>query len=93
MDADFWSPKEVAEYLGVKPQTVHRYRVRSDDLRKRQAAGEEVTPTQLAGALPMEDQMMGRTPVWRPETIVEWKKRRRGRGVGGGRPRKKPAEG
>lgn len=83
---------DIAEYLGVKLPTVHTYRIRGQKLRQRQADGEDLTPEQLAVGLPTEDTMMGRTPVWRPETIVEWKKRRRGRGVGGGRPRKESAE-
>lgn len=30
--------------------------------------------------------MVGRTPTWTPEQIIEWSKTRPGQGVGGGRP-------
>lgn len=39
--------------------------------------------------LPEPDVMIGRTRGWIPETIDEWNASRPGRGVGGGRPRKK----
>lgn len=39
--------------------------------------------------LPEPDVMIGRTRGWLPETIDEWNASRPGRGVGGGRPRKK----
>lgn len=39
--------------------------------------------------LPEPDAMIGRTRGWLPETIDRWNAKRRGRGVGGGRPRKK----
>jgi len=82
---------DIADYLGVKLPTVHTYRIRGQKLRQRQADGEDLAPEQLLVGLPPEDAMMGRTPVWRPGTIVEWKKRRRGQGRGGGRPRKASA--
>ena len=40
--------------------------------------------------LPEPDVMIGHTRGWLPETIDEWNANRPGRGVGGGRPRKKP---
>lgn len=39
--------------------------------------------------LPEPDVMIGRTRGWLPETIDQWNAQRPGRGVGGGRPRKK----
>ncbi|KAA8828303.1 hypothetical protein [Bifidobacterium tissieri] len=42
--------------------------------------------------LPDPDAMIGRTRGWLPETIDEWNANRPGRGVGGGRPRKRPKE-
>ena len=42
-----------------------------------------------AYALPAPDVMIGRTRGWLPETIDQWNASRPGRGVGGGRPRKK----
>lgn len=42
--------------------------------------------------LPQPDATIGRTRGWLPETIDQWNAQRPGRGVGGGRPRKHPAE-
>jgi predicted DNA-binding transcriptional regulator AlpA len=39
--------------------------------------------------LPEPDALIGTTRGWLPETIDQWNARRPGRGVGGGRPRKK----
>lgn len=39
--------------------------------------------------LPQADVTVGKARGWRPETIDEWNARRPGRGVGGGRPRKR----
>ncbi|AKV55090.1 helix-turn-helix transcriptional regulator [Bifidobacterium actinocoloniiforme] len=39
--------------------------------------------------LPEPDVIVGRTRGWKAETIDEWNRNRPGRGVGGGRPRKK----
>lgn len=43
--------------------------------------------------LPEPDAMIGRTRGWLPETIDRWNASRPGRGVGGGRPRKKAEDG
>lgn len=40
--------------------------------------------------LPEPDVRIGRTRGWAAETIDEWNANRPGRGVGGGRPRKRP---
>ena len=42
--------------------------------------------------LPEPDAMIGRTRGWLPETIDGWNTKRPGRGVGGGRPRKKTSD-
>lgn len=42
--------------------------------------------------LPQPDALIGRTRGWLPDTIDQWNANRPGRGVGGGRPRKHPAE-
>ena len=42
--------------------------------------------------LPQPDALIGRTRGWLPDTIDQWNAQRPGRGVGGGRPRKHPAE-
>ena len=39
--------------------------------------------------LPEPDVTIGRTRGWLPETIDQWNAQRPGRGVGGGRPRKR----
>lgn len=39
--------------------------------------------------LPEADVTVGRARGWMPSTIDEWNAKRPGRGVGGGRPRKK----
>ncbi|TPF96856.1 hypothetical protein EP30_05420 [Bifidobacterium sp. UTCIF-39] len=46
----------------------------------------------LSLKLPEPDATIGRTRGWLPETIDEWNANRPGRGVGGGRPRKRPKE-
>ncbi|MFG1941609.1 hypothetical protein [Nonomuraea sp. NPDC048826] len=84
VDADYWTMTDIAEYFGVKLQTVHGYRRRGRQLRKRAADGEPLSAEQLAAGLPQEDNMIGRTPVWRPSTITSWKWP--GKGAGGGRP-------
>ena len=62
------------EYLGVK-QVAERLGITSGGL--------------LNLKLPEPDATIGRTRGWLPETIDEWNAQRPGRGVGGGRPRKK----
>lgn len=42
--------------------------------------------------LPDPDAPIGRTRGWLPETIDAWNAARPGRGVGGGRPRKRTSE-
>ena len=63
------------EYLGVK-QVAERLGITSGGL--------------LNLKLPEPDATIGRTRGWLPETIDEWNAQRPGRGVGGGRPRKRP---
>lgn len=75
-DADYWTMADIAEYLGVKLRSVHTYRLR----------GQKGEP----GGLPQEDKVLGRTPVWKPATILGWE--RPGQGAGGGRPRKDRTE-
>ena len=66
------------EYLGVK-QVAERLGITSGGL--------------LNLKLPEPDAMIGRTRGWLPETIDGWNAKRPGRGVGGGRPRKKQVTG
>jgi transposase len=56
---------DIAAFLGVKVASVRRYRARPRE----------------RGGLPPEDHMFGRTPVWKPPTIVHWHEHeRRGQG-------------
>lgn len=71
-EADWWTIAEVAAYLGVRESTVIVYRNRGKK--------------GLASGLPPEDHKFGATPVYKPTTIINWK--RPGQGTGGGRPRK-----
>lgn len=66
-----------AEYLGVK-QVAERLGITQGAL--------------LSLSLPEPDALTGRTRGWLPETIDEWNAARPGRGVGGGRPRKRLAD-
>ncbi|GII88255.1 hypothetical protein Ssi03_62450 [Sphaerisporangium siamense] len=72
--AEWWTTEDVAAYLDVAQTTVWVYRQRG---KKGDASG-----------LPDEDELVVRTPRWRPNTIIVWAKNRPGRGTGGGRPRK-----
>jgi FixJ family two-component response regulator len=56
--------KEIAAQLGVKPETVRTYHAK-----RKQRYG-----------MPPADEHVGRTPVWREETINAWIRRRRGQG-------------
>ncbi|MGG7112984.1 helix-turn-helix transcriptional regulator [Bifidobacterium catenulatum] len=65
------------EYLGVK-QVAERLGITQGAL--------------LSLNLPEPDALTGRTRGWLPSTIDRWNVTRPGRGVGGGRPRKKPVD-
>lgn len=54
--ADWWTIDDVAAYLGVKPESARRYRGRPLE----------------RGGLPAEDRMFGRTPAWKPQTVITW---------------------
>ena len=62
------------EYLGVK-QVAERLGIS--------------TAAASAYRLPEPDALIGSTRGWKPETIDAWNAARPGRGVGGGRPRKR----
>lgn len=64
--ADWWTMDDIAAHLGVKPTSIRRYRARPLD----------------KGGLPREDRMIGRTPVWKPVTVITWNEtERRGQGT------------
>jgi hypothetical protein len=64
--ADWWTMDDIAAHLGVKAASVRRYRARPAD----------------KGGLPPEDRMIGRTPVWKPATVITWNEtERRGQGT------------
>lgn len=87
---DWWEVADIAVYLQLgRRQTgetvdmarakrvIYGYRYNAGLRRK---AGES-TPADL----PEEDEMVGRTPRWRPKTIIDWDTYDRpGQGVGGG---------
>lgn len=54
--ADWWTMDDIAAHLGLKPETVRRYRGRPVE----------------HGGLPKEDRMFGRTPAWKPSTVTAW---------------------
>jgi hypothetical protein len=56
--ADWWTMDDVAAYLGIAPESARRYRSRP----------------LTGGGLPKEDRMFGRTPAWKPATIIDWKR-------------------
>ena len=62
--------RAAAEHLGVKYETVCRYR--------------SVNPS-----FPAPDVTVGQSPAWYAPTLDAWQAARPGRGVGGGRPRKR----
>jgi hypothetical protein len=59
--AEWWTLDDIAAYLGVKPATARRYRM----------------PDRGKGSLPAEDRMFGRTPAWKPATIIAWNEQER----------------
>jgi hypothetical protein len=77
MDTDWWTMADIARYWGVTERTIESFRYAS----KRMAPSQRLR-------LPKEDRMFGRSPRWRPATIIMFQ--RPGRGTGGG-PRKKAA--
>jgi hypothetical protein len=69
--ADWWTMDDIAAFLSsrgprsIQVASVRRYRGRSRE----------------RGGLPSEDHKFGRTPVWRPQTIIDWHEHeRRGQG-------------
>lgn len=60
-DAEWWTFEDIAAYLGITVATARRYRM----------------PDRGKGSLPKEDRMFGRTPAWRPATIITWNEEQR----------------
>ena len=52
---------DIAVYLDIKLESARRYRARARD----------------KGGLPEQDHMFGRTPAWRPATIITWHEQER----------------
>ena len=63
---------DIADYWDVEPGTIWDYRYQTLHPRK---------PGQ-APKLPTEDDTHGRTPVWRPQTVIGFERPGRGRGGG-----------
>lgn len=70
---------EIAERIGV---TVDSIRVYNQRAAKNRRDGKP-----KPGDLPPPDRIVGRSPVWKLRTIIQWEAKRPGRGAGGGRPR------
>lgn len=78
MADDYLTLADLAELIGVKPNTVSFFRTHS------KPGGRYAD-----GPFPAEDRVIARTPVWlagRAEEIKAWNGRRPGQGRGGGKP-------
>jgi hypothetical protein len=69
---EWWTMADIADHWGVELGTIWDYRYQTNHPK---------TPGQ-APKLPTEDDTIGRTPVWRPQTIIGFE--RPGQGHGGG---------
>lgn len=65
--------KEVADMIGVEPNTVRTYLKRT---RRREVAGEDLR----AQDFPLPDKIFGDSPAWLPSTIRAWLSERPGPG-------------
>jgi hypothetical protein len=68
----WWTMADIADHWGVQLGTVWDYRNQTRHPRK----------PGLAPKLPPEDDMIGRTPVWRPATVLRFQRPGQGRGGG-----------
>lgn len=78
MPDDYLTLADLAELLGVKPNTISFYRTHSKE------GGRYANDP-----FPAEDRVIARTPVWsaeRADEVKAWNGRRPGQGVGGGQP-------
>lgn len=64
----FLTAVEVAALMGVQHATVLAYRSK--------AAKNRASGISTSADMPEPDQLIGRTPVWYPETITSWLARR-----------------
>lgn len=82
--------KAISIMIGVKYSAMRRYQ--QDATRNRRLAAEFNDPSYIRpGDLPPPDARYRRAPLWKHETIKQWRQSRPGRGAGGGRPRKNRA--
>ena len=72
---------DIAERIGVGIDSIRVYHQRATKNRR------DGNPR--PGDLPPPYRVVGRSPVWKLQTIIRWEAKRPGRGVGGGR---KPRE-
>lgn len=68
---------DIAERIGVGVDSIRVYHQR--------AAKNRREDTVRPGDLPPPDDVIGRSPVWKLRTIMNWEAKRPGRGAGGGR--------
>lgn len=74
-----------AERTGIQYRTLRNYHHRAEHHRR--LAEQNNDPSFIRpGDLPKPDEIFGRSPVWKPETIDAWLASRPGQGKGGGRP-------
>ncbi|GAA4203642.1 hypothetical protein GCM10023074_40320 [Microbispora amethystogenes] len=83
-EAVYWTLTDIAGFLNVQVNTARVYNARAS-LNRRKG-------TPKPGDLPKPDAIFGRSPVWKPATIIAWSEERPGMGVGGGRPPKDHSE-
>jgi hypothetical protein len=76
---EWWTMADIADHWGVELGTIWDYRYQTNHPKTHRQAPK----------LPTEDDTIGRTPVWRPQTIIGFE--RPGQGHGGG-PKRDRAE-
>lgn len=94
-DVEKFTPSDAnGPYYRTEYRTgVHQQRgARVAQVMHRHRRGGISTAAVSAYKLPQPDALIGRTRGWLPETIDRWNASRPGRGVGGGRPRKRASE-
>lgn len=83
MADDYLTLADLAELLGVKPNTVSFFRSHS-----------KTGGRYASDPFPAPDRTIARTPVWlaeRADEIKAWNSRRPGQGSGGGKPSHRPS--
>jgi hypothetical protein len=74
-----------AERTGINYRTLRNYHHRAERHRRQAKLNDDPNYVR-PGDLPAPDEVFGRSPVWKPDTIDHWLGSRPGQGKGGGRP-------